>query len=156
MLNIFKKKKAFTLSSPADGQMISIEKVQDDAFSTKSMGDGFAIQYTGKKIVSPVDGVIAVCFPTGHAIGIKSQDKDILIHIGIDTVELNGEGFDVKVKPEMSVHKGDTLVEVDAEFLLEKGYDPTTMVIITTGEQIECLKENQSVNCGEEVAILTK
>ena len=76
-----------------------MEQVPDPAFSQKMMGDGFAIEPTEGVVQSPVDGIVEVVFPTGHAVGLRSDDgSEILIHLGIDTVELNGKGFEVSVK----------------------------------------------------------
>lgn len=116
------------------------------------MGNGYAIKLEGNKIVAPVSGTIEACFPTGHAIGIHSDLSDIIVHIGIDTVELNGEGFHVLVKIGDKVKANDLLVEIDREFIESKGYDTTTMVVLTTGEDIEIEKLHSKVKAGEVVA----
>lgn len=151
-MKLFNRSEKNYLVSPCDGGMIALENVNDEAFSSKSMGDGFAIKFNGNKIVSPVDGNIVVTFPTGHAIGIQSGEREVLVHIGIDTVEMNGEGFVRKVNIGDSVKKGDVLVEIPSSLILEKGYDPTTIVVITSGEKLDCLKLNQKVSCNEKIA----
>ena len=84
--------------SPLNGQLVAISEVKDPVFSQKMMGDGFAIVPSSNEVVSPVDATIEVLFPTGHAIGMKRADGlEVLIHIGMDTVELNGKGFSLKV-----------------------------------------------------------
>ena len=90
-------------------------------FAAKSMGDGFAIQFDGDCVKSCCDGEVTVCFPTGHAFGIKTEmGNEILIHIGIDTVEMKGEGFEVKVTPGTKVKKGDLLVNIKSTTILER------------------------------------
>lgn len=154
MFNLFKKKKSSTntLVSPCHGKMISIEKVADPMFAAKSMGDGFAIQFDGDCVKSCCDGEVTVCFPTGHAFGIKTEmGNEILIHIGIDTVEMKGEGFEVKVTPGTKVKKGDLLVNIKSTTILEKGYDPTVMVVLTSKEKVKYLKNNEIVSNNDEV-----
>ena len=82
-----------------EGKLVALDKVPDPVFAEKMMGDGFAIELTDGKIHAPVDGEVTLVFPTGHAYGITTENAhEVLIHIGIDTVELDGEGFNVKVK----------------------------------------------------------
>lgn len=152
MWKLFKnKEKKNIVVSPAKGKVLPLSEVKDEAFSSGSMGEGYAIAFDGNKIVSPVDGVVEACFPTGHAVGIHSDISDVIVHIGIDTVELNGEGFRMLVKPQDKVKKGDALVEVESSYLIEKGYDATTMVVFTTGENVVLEKTNEIVKEGEEV-----
>lgn len=120
------------LASCVDGEMINIEQVNDPAFSQKAMGEGVAFIPENGVVVSPIDGTIEVAFQTGHAIGLKSSSNiEILIHVGINTVELNGEHFEMLVKQGETVKKGQTLIKFDLEKIKEKGYDTTTMMIIT-------------------------
>lgn len=101
--------------SPAKGKIIALEEVPDKTFSQKLLGDGFAIDITDGKIIAPISGKLETVFPSGHAFGIKGANGEVLLHIGIDTVSLNGEGFDVKVKQGDFVKQGDVLVNVDVE-----------------------------------------
>lgn len=118
--------------APLTGKLIPLEKVNDAVFSSKMMGDGVAIIPEDGKVYAPCDGVVTVAFPTGHAMGIKSNHGcELLIHAGLNTVELNGEGFTVLKKVDDKVSKGDLLFEFDKEFMEKKGYDMTTPIIIT-------------------------
>lgn len=121
------------ISACVSGKVIELEKVNDAAFASKAMGDGVAIIPEEGVITSPVDGSIEVAFPTGHAVGLKTgDDVEILIHVGIDTVELNGECFNILVKQGDIVQKGQKLIEFDLKKIKEKGIDPTTMIILTS------------------------
>lgn len=135
--------------SPASGIVLPLEKVKDEVFSNKVLGDGFALEITDGTIVSPVDAVVAAAFDTGHAVGLSAEDgREILIHIGIDTVELAGEGFDLRVKQGQNVKKGDVLVKVDMELVKSRGKELTTMVIFTAGQKV-ALAEGVKVSAGE-------
>lgn len=121
-----------TISSPATGEMIALEDVNDPIFSSKAMGEGVAFKLTDGRIYSPVDGGVIMAAKTGHAVGLKSNNgAEILIHIGMDTVNMNGEGFNVLVKEGQKVSVGDLLVEADLEAIEKAGYDNVTPVIIT-------------------------
>lgn len=149
--NLFKPKPA-DIVSPMCGTIIPLEKVNDPVFSEKSMGDGFAVKFSEGNVYSPVDGEIILTFPTKHAIGIKSDDRnEILVHIGLDTVTLNGEGFDLKVEVGQRVQKGDLLVEVKHEFFKDKGIDMTSPIIITNlkGRRVVMLKKDELVKEGD-------
>lgn len=140
--------------SPATGKIIKIEEVEDEAFSKKTLGDGFAIEISDGQIVAPVSGELVSAFPSGHAYGIRRADgQEVLIHIGFDTVSLNGEGFHVHVKQGDYVKQGDVLVDVDIQKINELGKSTTTMVIFTDGKKINMKKENQYILSGEGLAI---
>lgn len=125
----------YEIASPVNGQLINLKDVNDKTFSSEVLGKGVAILPSDGKIVSPVEGEITALFTTKHAIGITSKEGvELLIHIGIDTVELNGEGFKAFVKQNNHVKKGDLLVEFDLSYIKEKGYDPTTMLIVTNSK----------------------
>lgn len=116
----------------ADGKMIPLEEVHDQAFSSKALGDGVAFDLSSDFITAPANGELTVLFPTGHAFGITNKDGvEMLVHIGIDTVNLKGEGFDVLAKQGDQVRAGQLIVKVDREKLEEKGFDMTTMLIVT-------------------------
>ncbi|MGN1344776.1 MAG: PTS glucose transporter subunit IIA [Traorella sp.] len=151
MFGFKKKDEVFQVVACVDGKCIPLEEVKDPVFSQKMMGDGFAIIPTSDTIVSPVNGTIQVVFPTKHAIGIKRKDGiEILLHIGIDTVNLNGRGFNSLVKPKMKVKAGQPLLKVDRQTLTQEGYDLTVMVIFTSGYQQEiklsCFHESVKAN----------
>lgn len=118
--------------SPIDGKSKLLKDVNDEAFASKIMGDGIAIVPSNGMLCAPISGQVTMVFPTNHALGIKTEDGvDILIHIGIDTVELNGNGFASMVKQGDFVNVGDKLVEYDLNLIKASGYDSDVMVIIT-------------------------
>ncbi|MNN73521.1 PTS system beta-glucoside-specific EIIBCA component [compost metagenome] len=111
------------------------------------------------KLYSPVDGNIAVAFPTGHALGLTTEiGAEILIHIGFDTVSLDGKYFDVKVKAGQKVKKGDLLVEFDIDKIKAEGFDITTPILITNSDSFNTIKiaEVNSVKVGEQIIFLMK
>ncbi|MDO4615837.1 MAG: beta-glucoside-specific PTS transporter subunit IIABC [Lachnospiraceae bacterium] len=124
------------VASPVSGEVISVADVKDEVFASKAMGDGAAIIPSSGKVVAPFDGTASVVFPTGHAIGLTDREgNDFLIHIGINTVELNGEGFHVHVKQGDLVKQGQLLVEFDQDVIKNAGYDSTVMFILTDSEK---------------------
>lgn len=121
-----------TIYAPLQGKAMPLLKVEDGVFSEEMLGKGIAIEPSSNKIVSPVNGTISMVFETKHAIGITSEDgAEILIHMGIDTVQLNGNHFDVKVNTGDSIEVGDLLAEADFEMIKKEGYRTITPVIIT-------------------------
>lgn len=122
--------------APLKGQVISLDKVNDSVFSSSSLGKGMAIIPSEGKIYAPADGTISAFFETGHAIGVTSKHgAEILIHVGIDTVNLKGKYFYPKVKQNEQVKKGELLLEFDLNKMKEEGYDCTTMIIVTNSQQ---------------------
>lgn len=150
--NLFKKK-ASDLVSPMKGKLVSLDDVNDPVFKERAIGDGFAIDLKEGNVYSPVSGEIVALFPTNHAIGIKSEDRnEYLVHIGLETVGLKGQGFKSSLKQGDNVKKGDLLVEVDHAFFKEKEIDMMSPVIVTNlnGREIEVLKEGENVEVGTE------
>ena len=143
IFDIFKKSKKEDkkgIVSLTNGELLDITKVPDEVFS-KMMGDGFAIKSNDGVIVSPVDGKIGVVFETKHAIIIESTEgKEILIHLGIDTVNLKGEGFEVFVNVGDEVKAGDRLVKMDVEFIEANAKSSISPVIFTNLESNESIK----------------
>ncbi len=132
--------------SPMEGIVKELDDVPDEVFSKRVMGDGFAIEPTGSKVVAPISATVVTAFPTGHAYGLKADDgTEILIHIGIDTVQLDGKGFDVKVKAGDQVKQGDTLVEIDIETIKQAGKSVISPIIFTDGKTVEVRKKNKHV-----------
>ena len=153
MWNVFNKKKSqVALGAIGEGKLMDLSDVKDDAFASKSMGDGYALALCGNVIYAPCDGEIIACFPGGHALGLQHDDLEIMIHIGIDTVELAGEGFRVLVNANDHVNAGQPLVEVDSERILAQGYDLTSMVIVTSGQAVTITKSLDDVHPLQEVA----
>lgn len=121
-----------TVLSPLDGTVVPLSETPDVAFADGSLGQGVAIKPSSGAVYAPFDGVVAAAFPTGHAIGLRHADgAELLIHVGIDTVKLNGRHFDVKVTTGQAVSAGDLLLEFDGDAIERAGYDLTTPVIIT-------------------------
>ncbi len=141
-----------TMASPMTGRLLSINEVPDQVFAEKMMGDGFAIEPTDGTVVSPVEGKITTVFPTKHAIGITSvTGREVLIHIGIDTVKLGGEGFTVYVEEGQSVHIGDKLVEFDVAYISKNAKSTVTPIVFTNlaeGETVQV--RTGSVKAGDE------
>ena len=123
-----------------------LSEVPDPVFAEKMMGDGYALDLANGEIYAPMDGKLVSVFPTGHAFGIKNSDIEVLLHIGIDTVALEGKGFDVKVKQDQKVKKGDLLAIVDLEYIKSQNKETISPMIFTSGEEIEVLKVGQEVD----------
>ncbi|MBR3358183.1 MAG: PTS system trehalose-specific EIIBC component [Solobacterium sp.] len=128
-------------AAPVSGTLMPITEVADKVFSSKAMGDGIAIDPTEGKIYAPFSGEITVAFPTGHAYGLKAANgREVLIHIGMDTVELNGQGFKPAVKQGDIVKQGDLLTEVDLDYIRSQGKPVVTPVVFTDGAAVELKK----------------
>lgn len=143
-----------TIVSPANGQVIPLQDLKDAAFSSGALGKGVGLQPTSNQIVAPVDGTITVLFPTKHAIGITSQHGvELLIHVGIDTVQLNGEGFVAHVQQGDQVKKGQKLLDVDFALIQEKGFSIQTPIIVTNSQDVldVLVCEKQQVQQGEDL-----
>ena len=134
----FKAKKVenYNICSPIKGSVIDITKTNDPLFKEEALGKGVGIIAEENTLVSPVNGVIKTFFPTKHAIGITTDDGiDILIHVGIDTVELNGKYFNA-----LKVKQGDKLLEVDFDGVKESGYDATVLFVVTNSQEYSSVK----------------
>ncbi|MEC9491013.1 MAG: PTS glucose transporter subunit IIA [Halanaerobiales bacterium] len=153
MFNIFKKKEEY-LAAPFAGEVTELQYVPDDAFAQKMLGDGFAITPEENVIKAPCAGEIVQIFSTGHAVGIKTKKGlEVLVHIGIDTVKLDGEGFEKLVKNGDKVEVGTPLVEVDLDFIEENAPSITTPVIITNMEKVKSMEilKKERVKAGTKV-----
>lgn len=136
--------------SPAAGRLEDLSQVNDVAFASKALGEGVAIKLDDNVISAPVSGKVTALPSTGHAFGITTEDgTEVLVHIGIDTVKLNGNGFDILVHQNDKVNAGEPIIKVDRESIEKKGYDLTTMLVITNsnGENIK-LKNSGKVTIG--------
>jgi PTS system trehalose-specific IIC component len=142
---------AENFQAPITGITKKLSDIEDKGFASGAMGEGFAIEMQDGKVVAPFSGEVMVCFPTGHAYGLKSNDgKEILIHIGMDTVELDGKGFDVKVQAGQKIKQGDVLVNVDIEYVKSQGKSLVTPIVFTDGRKVELLQEKVAVKAGDE------
>lgn len=141
------------MGSPVKGHAIPVSQVKDEVFASRTMGDGVGIIPAEGKVYAPCDGTIQVVFPTGHAVGISSGDTEALIHIGINTVELNGKGFTAHVQQGQTVKKGELLVSFDKDFIENNGYDPTVVFIVTEKKDSQNLEicADADVNCQDTV-----
>ncbi|MGN1343597.1 MAG: PTS glucose transporter subunit IIA [Traorella sp.] len=148
LLNQLKKYPPEAIVSVANATFVPIETIKDPAFSQEMMGQTIAFQLKDGTIVSPCNGTLEVLYPTGHAFAIKSnQGFSIMVHIGINTVDLNGRGFKVFAKQGQKVKANQKIVEVDLELFKKEGYQPIVMLII-----IETLSnERISFNINNEV-----
>jgi len=140
------------LASPVSGEVVALSEVPDPTFAEKMMGDGLAIKPSKGLILAPIHGEIMQLFHTKHAIGIKTVNGiEILIHIGIETVNMKGEGFKSFVKEGDQVAKGDKLIEFDMDLVNEKAESTITPIIITNGDKVSSIdkNENQEAIAGE-------
>ena len=150
--------KNITIVSPANGTAVTLEQVPDAVFADKILGDGMAVIPSDGKFVSPIDGEVASVADSLHAIGFQTEDGlDVLIHIGLDTVKLNGEGFQVFVNVGDKVKKGDLVAEVDMEVLANNGLNPITPVIVCDGlDDRELLYTEGKTEAGKTIICETK
>ena len=131
--------------SVADGEVIALEQVKDPVFSQKMMGDGFAVEPANGNIVSPVSGTVSSIFPTKHALGLVTEaGLEVLVHIGLDTVSLEGKPFTVHVTEGQKVAVGDLLVTADLDAIREAGRDTSTIVVFTNADAIQSVKLEQT------------
>ncbi|WP_121605748.1 PTS glucose transporter subunit IIA [Virgibacillus sp. Bac332] len=133
------------LVAPTDGNLIKLADVPDPVFSEKMIGDGVAIKPSNGILVSPVDAKVIQVFPTKHAIGLKSVNNiEILIHIGLETVSLKGEGFKVFVKEGDNVQLGEKLISFDVDLIKEKAASAITPIIITNTADMQRISQMES------------
>lgn len=139
-----KEEKRKELIAVVDGKLIAIEDVKDPVFAKKMMGDGFAIEATGNTIYCCADASVKMIFQSAHAIGLTVDDgMEILIHIGIDTVNEKGKGFTSLVKKGARVKKGQPLIQFDRTYLIDKGYDLTTIVVFTNKDTYKAFQRER-------------
>lgn len=151
------KKKEIEIFAPVKGEFVPIENVNDPVFSSRMMGDGFAINPKNGAITAPIRGEIISVFPTNHAIGIAGdRGHEVLVHIGLDTVNLNGLGFDIHVAIGDIVEVGTLLVNADLTIIKEAGYDPVVITVITNldSSHLEFKALNVDVEENERIAVI--
>lgn len=136
-----KKKQKSKIIATQTGVCVSLDEVPDEVFASRMLGDGVAIIPSENEVKSPVDGTVVQVFDTLHAYSIKSDDGlEILVHIGINTVELKGEGFKAEVADGNRVKAGDTLCRADIKFIKEKGYEVYTPIVIANSDEVKGLE----------------
>lgn len=149
--------KSEVISSPLTGDIVPLENINDKAFASGTLGQGLAISPTKGEVISPVDGMVTMAFATGHAVGLTSENgAEVLIHIGLDTVQLEGKHFELKVTQGQTVKAGDPLVVFDIEAIKAAGFDVTTPVIITNTANYEdvVVSDQAQVNTGDRLITL--
>ena len=144
------------IKSPMNGTVIPLSEVPDAVFSSEMLGKGFGVEPSEGKAYAPVDGEVTTVFDTKHALGLMSKNGvELLIHIGMDTVKLNGRGFDVKVKAGDQVKVGDLLAEFDMDLIKSEGYPVTTAVVITNTDDCEAIGEVKTGAVTKDTDVLT-
>lgn len=157
-MGLFSRKKIDEFVSPANGELIHLDKVNDPVFSQKLMGDGFAVKPSDNEIVAPIGGVIGTVFPTKHALMITSKNGlEIMLHLGIDTVELNGQPFEMFVQENDTVEAGQKLATMDLQKVQDSGKDTPIMTIITNSDAVKDMGdfEDKSVSAGDKALEIT-
>ncbi|MED4161531.1 PTS glucose transporter subunit IIA, partial [Halalkalibacterium halodurans] len=147
------------ISSPFNGSVITLSEIKDEAFSSGALGEGIAIEPSEGKLFSPVSGMVTALYPTHHALGITTdRGAELLIHIGLDTVQLEGKFFTAHTIQGAQVEKGDLLIEFDIKEIKAAGYAVTTPVIVTNHKQYGqlFLTDKQQVNAGDRLLELTR
>lgn len=140
--------------SPMKGRIIPLEEVGDPVFADGMMGPGVGILPEEGKLYAPTDGEITAAFPTGHAVALSTPNgMEILIHIGIDTVKMNGDGFQLHISQGDKVKRGDLLVSFDLQKILSAGYKTTTMVLVSNASELGSMTEpaSDTVGIGEKL-----
>ncbi len=151
-----KREKTHSLLAVCDGQCLPLADMADEVFASGMLGTGVAIEPTGKTFYSPVSGRVDNVTATGHAYTICAEDGlDVLVHIGVDTVGLGGEGFAPAVRPGQSLHAGDRLAEADVDLIRSRGYAATTAVIVTTPERMTDIKYQYGTAAGGRDAVMS-
>lgn len=132
MLKLFSHSHTCSLYAPVIGRSVSLSAVPDPVFSNRLLGDGIAFEYEGDTIYSPCDAVILLIANTCHAIGMRLKNgMEIMIHVGLETVHLKGEGFKVFVRPHQKVKRGEPLMKIDRSLMKERNIDLITLMIVT-------------------------
>ena len=146
----FKKKVCEDIFAPVNGFVFDIEKVGDGIFSNKILGDGIAISPTSDVICAPCDGIITMVASTKHAFGIKmDNDTELMVHIGLETVNLEGKYFEQLISEDCKVKHGDPIIKINSKKIIDAGYELTTMLIITVNDSLNNYKfihQNSDVN----------
>ncbi|PMD69840.1 PTS sugar transporter subunit IIA [Companilactobacillus nuruki] len=151
-MGLFSRKKVDQFVAPASGKLIHLDKVSDPVFSQKLMGDGFAVAPDNDEIVAPIGGVIGTVFPTKHALMITSKNGlEIMLHLGIDTVELKGKPFETFVRENDVVKAGQKLATMNLKQVKDAGKDTAIMTIITNSDAVKSMDEftEKTISAGD-------
>lgn len=157
--NLFAKDNSIRIGAPTEGKLVSIKEVSDPTFSEEVLGKGVAIIPADGKFYAPVDGTISTIFPTGHAAAITSSEGvEVLIHIGLDTVKLEGKHFTIHAEEGQEIKKGELLLEADLDQIKTEGYDIITPVIICNSDEYSEIQmmEPGDVAQGDDILTLQK
>ncbi len=157
--NLFAKDSGIKIGAPVSGTLVSIKEVSDPTFSDEILGKGAAVIPSSGRICAPADGTVSTVFPTGHAATLTTEDGvEILIHVGLDTVKLDGKHFTIHAQEGQKVSKGDLLLEADIEQIKAEGYDTITPVVICNSDDFSevHLSEPGEVSQGDEMISLQK
>lgn len=142
------------LNAPMTGTLLPLSEVEDQAFASGAMGQGFAIDPTDGLVLAPCDAEVMMIFPTKHAIGLKTiKGEEVLIHLGMDTVELNGQGFNLRVQQGDLVSAGDPLVEMDLDAIRKAGKPVISPVVVTSGQNVKLLTQG-AIKATDEAAVI--
>lgn len=157
--NLFAKGGGIVIGAPVSGKLVSIKEVSDPTFSEEILGKGAAVIPSDGKVYAPADGVISTIFPTGHAAAVTTDSGvEILIHVGLDTVKLDGKHFTIHASEGQKVKKGDLLLEADLEQIKAEGYDIITPVIVCNSDEFSeiGMMEPGEVSRGADILKLQK
>ena len=142
----FLKRKPRMVQAPVDGQLLALESVDDEVFAQRMAGDGVAILPIGDVFSSPINGVITKIFSTNHAYAVKSkQDLEVLVHIGLETVALKGEGFERLAQEGDEVKAGDPIIKADLAYIKAHAKDIITPILVTDESKYEAIDKNDNV-----------
>ncbi|MBR0137478.1 MAG: PTS glucose transporter subunit IIA [Erysipelotrichaceae bacterium] len=155
MLNIFKRKEwDYNVYAPVDGQLITLESVNDGVFSEKMLGDGCAFSITDGMICAPITGTVTAVFPSKHAIGITADSGlEVLVHVGLETVAMNGKPFLQYVMEGQKVKAGKPVLFADMKMIVENGSAPLVIMVVTNSKSFEIIERSElkTVATGEKV-----
>ena len=158
--NLFGGDSGIEITAPVAGKVVALEDVPDPTFAQGILGPGIAIEPAEGRIVAPADGTVDVMFETGHAVSMTTADgAELLIHVGIDTVNLKGKHFAIKVKEGDKVKAGDLLAEVDVAAVRAEGYKTTTPIIVTNSDDyldVFAAAESGSIRHGDKLLTVIK
>lgn len=159
LFNSNAKDNSIKIGAPISGKLVSIKEVSDPTFGEEILGKGAAVIPDDGKVYAPADGTVSTVFPTGHAVAMATDDGvEILIHVGLDTVKLDGKHFTIHAQEDQKVKKGDLLLEVDLGQVKAEGYDTITPVVICNSDDFAeiLMEEAREIVQGDDILTLRK